>query len=509
MSGGLSSSGGSSRDQQIKDAQNKLGHVAPRPPDNGPDALTKSAKAQQALSSVSDAARRAAQTGVPQPVSDKSGLLLYYVDADGAVVPDAIAQDAYSRRGLAFQPSAQGAAHDGTLGPAQRDQAAYLAAHTPPPTPGQNAATQNDYNRLAQRPGGYYNGQFVPPDGALPGDYAVGNPTAIKPGKNPGMVSVTDHNGNTVERVPMTPAEQHVVSEQMAAATYSALNVPSNAANRTFILSQGPGGLAPTGIDVATLGSRQDNRQDLQLGPRGEYANQPINSPQVQNAAQTMSLQDSVQWFAKLAASDPSTYNALVGLLNQAGYFSSSGTGNYLPTSALPLNGFTFPAGEAWVRAGLDLSAANAGGDNRDMMTWLKSRSQGYQDYLNSGAGFVAQSRAYQDPATLAASAKSAAQAALGRNLTPAEEAAFEAHFRSLENQGYDSRDSADQARTVAQFTGQTGGVGGGSYTLPDTTGQADQFVNDNPQFAQEKAGYSALELTKGLVNFLMGNGNL
>lgn len=478
--------------RKYRESGGRLGDKTPpksKPDHSKTDAVTLARQAQQDQSRT-DAQRKAAQTLIPQPVTDNAGKILYYVDYNGAVVPNEVAEEQI--RSFLRHP----------YGPAASDPASAVGGPTPAAalSPQQS---QSDYNRLASRQGGFVNGIWVPPAGAQDGDYATGNIGAIKPGKTAGTVSVTLPNGQTIERAPMTPAEQHVISEQQANATYSALNVPQNTAQRTFILSQGPGGLAPTGIDMASLSNRQDNRQDLQLGPRGEYGNQPINSPQTQNARQYMSLQDAVQWFANLAATDKPAYNNMVAQLNRAGYFSST-PGNYLPTNALPLNGFSFPAGEAFARAALDLSVANAGGDNSDMLTWLQSRSQGYEDYLKSGAGFVPQSRAYQDPATLAASAKGAAQSALGRNLTPAEEAAFEAHFRQLENTGYDQRDASDRSRQIAQATGDTAGAGGGSYTLPDTTGQADQYVNGSPQFAQEKAGYSALEATKGLIQFIM-----
>lgn len=365
------------------------------------------------------------------------------------------------------------------------------------------------------------NGNVEQAGGLQPG-LTPTDPLGLNKGKAPtaakqpdGSVKVTAGNGKT----DLTNSYYgHTQAANLSAnSVFSALALPSQyQQNTTFLFSEGPNGLTPTGTTVERnpmnknqwiYTTKGDDRQDLQMGPRGMPQNQPMNSAQQQNSKQYMTMGQAVQWFVNQSVTDKDLYNQLVVNLNHAGYFADQTGGNsYVPDSQLPLGTYSKNAGQALVEAMQDLAVAQAAGETSDLNTWLKKRSQGYEDFVHSGAGYNPVDRAYQDPATLAATAKQAAQQALGRNLTPAEEAHFEAAFRGKENAAYNEQDTYGRAKAVANFQGDSGLPAGTptGYTMPDTGGEADSYM-DNPQFAQEKANYSGLELTKGLLEFLKG----
>lgn len=193
-----------------------------------------------------------------------------------------------------------------------------------------------------------------------------------------------------------------------------------------------------------------------------------------------LTISAGVLWLRQLSVRDPAAYNKLVVLLRNAGY------GN-LPNedAALPLNGYTQLVGAAFAYAANDLAQANAAGDGRTLLEYLTDRGQGYADYLaqqeadqKAAEAYQPVDRKYQDPSTLRAAAKAAAVDALGRKLTDAEEARFEAAYRAQEENFYNGIDQAGEAKGV--FRGYA----------PDVAGQVNDYI-EGDQFATERAANS------------------
>ena len=475
--------------------------------------------------------QQAKLTGQVQPVRDKAGNVLYYVDQQGNAGTDPQARSIPGANDAAGSISQQWVdTHGGGPGGTPPPAPAKQDPNAPPPPMSDADIAQgiSDYDKAQnafahggnQTLNGLGSTQGTDPLGLSP---KGGAPTIVR--ANSGNSREVDVNGRPIDMVQTAAGNdtdsyygQSVQAQASANAAFAALSMPqAYNAGTTFKWSQGAGGLTPQGTQTSRnpnggymTTEKQDNRQDLIAGPRGTAGNQPMNSAQQTNSAQYMSIGSALQVFMNMSVNDKDAYNQLVNNLNKAGYFADqSGGMNYLPESSLPLNGYSANAARALVEAAQDLSVAQSAGETSDMATWLQKRSQGYNDWLNNGAGYNNVNRSYQDPDTLKLAAKNAAQAAIGRNLTPDEEAKFEGAFRGKENSAYNEMDSYGRAKAVANATQKNGLPSGTptSYTMPDTTGEADQYVNADPRFAQEKAGYQGLELTKGLMQFLKGGG--
>lgn len=265
---------------------------------------------------------------------------------------------------------------------------------------------------------------------------------------------------------------------------YNALNgdaVP--AANTQFLVSQGQAsiwnGSAPTG------GAPK-------LGDHSDAANT------VSNGRNLMTIGQSLQWLANLSVQDPTAYGALADKLHNSGYitdaqYAQAGKGTYSQDIAA-----------AWAKAAQDTAVVNStqAGANTTLDQLLDQKTADRKAAAVAAVQPV--DRSYQDPATLAATARAAAQSALGRKLTPQEEAAFEAHYRGLENQAFDSKDAANKAQAEAAVTNGT--APGANIAMPDSAGQADAYVQGD-QFSTQRNGYSALEYMNSLQQLLGGGG--
>lgn len=203
-----------------------------------------------------------------------------------------------------------------------------------------------------------------------------------------------------------------------------------------------------------------------------------------------MTIAGGVQWLAQLSTRDPATYQAMVDRLHKAGYLSDK---DYAATAGH----WSSAAGSAFAQAARDVAVVNTteGGQNVDLAKFLDSK-QGALDAQKaaSGAGaavYTPVDRSYTDPEAIKAASKSAAQDALGRQLTPAEEAELVGHFRSLEDAAFDRIDAAQ-------------GKGGAQATQPIATGQINAYVN-NDAHAQEAGNYRAAQYGDALKQLLSG----
>lgn len=486
---------------------------------------------------VAAAAALARKTGQNQPVKDAKGKVVYYVDVNGNKAPEPPSNAPGGSGSTAPKPgtytlndgSTETVREDGTriivrkdghrqvIGP-QGDLVDVGAPGRGGITPTGKTAAEDSFDK---KDAAKAQANLTPEQEQAQADQRMArsmlvngvqqdpvddpDPLGLAGYKqDPKTRQITDANGQNVDAGSYGALVYQ--QQQLSNSTFSALQLPTGYnGSTTFMFSKGPNGYAPMAVDPTTLGNRMDDRRQAINASRGQ---DPLAGQT--SATNYMTIADGIQKIVNMSVGDKDAYNEMVVQLNKAGYFASqSGNMNYVPTNQLPLNTYSRNTGLAAVEAMQDLSVAQAAGYQGDFKQWLTDRSQGYEDYVKSGAGYNPVNRSYQDPATLAASAKSAAQQAIGRNLTPAEEAKFEAAFHGKENTAYNEIDQYGRAKATANLTGASALPAGTptGYTMPDTSGEADQYVNQDPQFAAEKQGYAGLELTKGLIGFLKGGG--
>jgi len=198
-----------------------------------------------------------------------------------------------------------------------------------------------------------------------------------------------------------------------------------------------------------------------------------------------MTIGNGVNWLASLSTKDPVAYQAMLDKLHAAGYLND---GDYVSAGGH----WSAAAGQAFMLAARDVSAINAtdGGKDTTLEEFLTSKATGVGQA--TADTYKPASRNYTDPETVKAVAKDAAEKVLGRRLSDTEEAELTTHFRSLEDAAYDQVDAAGRA-----------GNGGARFTPPDTSGQADAYVDSGPR-EQEAANWSAagyLDVIKSLFS--------
>jgi hypothetical protein len=220
----------------------------------------------------------------------------------------------------------------------------------------------------------------------------------------------------------------------------------------------------------------------------------------VSSAKNQMTVAQGVQWFLNLSVQHPDLYKHLVDQLKATHYITPY-TGDQV------YGGYSSAAAEGMAKAMADLAQVNTtpGGANVALADFLAQKQQAAQDQASATAPKA--TRNYQDPATLSYTAKQAAQAALGRALTPNEEAAFEKSFRAKENSYYDSgrRRPTPRRRRPGSWASP-----GRPRAHPRRTPRVRrrQYVQGD-QFGSERNAYSALEFVKGIESFLTGGGKL
>jgi hypothetical protein len=443
---------------------------------------------QASLAHAKDMAKR---TDTPQPVKDTAGKVVYYVTPSGTVLPsqyaglwnntstvtpkatDPATGITYSRDALG---NVTGVEHPGDR---KKDEAAAKAqaAAQAQQSASDNALKLNGAN-LAHG-WVWVNGQQATivgfgPDGSPIVNYAGGG------------LRTTDPKTGKVTTDPKKPNGDVTV--------FSGLTVPQDVKpDSIFNMSTGPADvwsgntLAGNGID------RPGGQQVYGPGDHSQSANT------VSSAKNQMTVAQGVQWFLNLSVQHPDLYKHLVDQLKATHYITPY-TGDQV------YGGYSSVAAEGMAKAMADLAQVNTtpGGANVALADFLAQKQQAAQDQASATAPKA--TRNYQDPATLSYVAKQAAQAALGRALTPNEEAAFERSFRAKENGYYDQVDATNAAQAAAGIMGQSGPTTGAP--APDTSGEAQAYVQGD-QFGSERNAYSALEFVKGIESFLTGGGKL
>lgn len=189
-----------------------------------------------------------------------------------------------------------------------------------------------------------------------------------------------------------------------------------------------------------------------------------------------MTISNGLQWLLNLSLKDEGAYSAMVEKLHNSGYLSDA---DYKVTGKR----YDQNVASAFARAARDTAVINSQGGANGAATTLDAYLDGKAKEIAANGGldtankYTAVRRDYTDPTQIKATAKTAAEQALGRDLTPEEEGRLTAHFRGLENAAYDSYDAAG-------FAGQ-----GGSTTMPSVAGQVDAFVSEGDH-EQEAANW-------------------
>lgn len=172
-----------------------------------------------------------------------------------------------------------------------------------------------------------------------------------------------------------------------------------------------------------------------------------------------------IQKFATSSMSNRSDFEQSQAMLKAAGYYNSNGyvKGVYgsedRTAMANAMNDY------------LGLVNQNSG-VHMTFQQYLQMRSSAIKSqggFGGGGGGRLPLTISYTDPAALKDALNTGAQSALGRNLTDSEMGNFIS--------GFHSKEAAAQRRAYA---------GGGSATMPNATGQATQFIDQN--FAKEEA---------------------
>lgn len=262
--------------------------------------------------------------------------------------------------------------------------------------------------------------------------------------------------------VGLTKYQQKLAEDRESArsATYSILGIQDLQEDARFIMNTGPA------LDQDTLEPKTDNRQDLQMGPRGLPENQPTAHPA--NVTNMMTVAGGVTWFRNLSKNDPAAYAEMVDKLVGAGYIDKSDARG---------SAYTIRAGQGFAQAAAELSENNKAGSTDNLVTFL-DKMKGDVDAAAKAAKAAAYTnvtRSYTDPTALAAQARSTAQTLLGRGLSDAEVGAFQSKFRGLEDTYYDGIDTAGRA-----------GVGGARVVDPNAVGEAEAYARQ-PQFDAER----------------------
>lgn len=391
---------------------------------------------------IQQATQEAARTNNPQPVRDNSGKVAYWVDPSGRKLENGTGNQpkGYHPSDPVSVTNSAGAVKN-AADKAKRDADAKAAAAAK--AKGSAAASAQQKAAVDSANQGY-----VWLDGHRVKVTAIG----------------TDQFGNK-QFTFATDADGYKKTQNYALPTaYAALdNVGSTpAASTQFLMSEtsGPQVMGPFNPDGTGL--QHTGRNMMTIG-------------------------NALQWLANLSVKDPNSYSAMVDKLHQSGYLSDS---NYVSAAGH----YSQDVADAFARAASDTAVLNStdgksAGYHMTLTQLLDSKAGAMADAQKKAraANYQPVQRTFTDPTEIKATAKSAAQAAIGRDLTPEEEAKLEAHVKGLQSANYDAIDSA--------------GRNGDNATITDVSvpGQAQGFLDT--QDAQEEANFRSAGYGSALRN--------
>ena len=394
---------------------------------------------------LDQATKQASSTGVPQPVRDDSGHIVYYVDGSGAVVPEAVARDAATRAAQAQASKLPSGLTQDVHGNRRLTTIAQAAADKKKADDAAAAAIQAAQNKLGYVWVDGHRMRVTQVDGA-------GNPTLVS------------YDGLTNK--PTAPPVQ------TAYAALDSSGVPDSGTQ--FVFSNGIKVDPNTGVEAMhEVGGRAAN-------PLGQNR---------------MTISNAVQWLAGLSTTDKGAYLAMVERLHDAKYLSDA-------QLVAAQGGWNSDVGLAYAYAARDTAVVNStpNGANTTLTDLLaeKARAGKAADAKTAEASYTPVERSFTDPTAIAGQAKTAAEQAIGRDLTPEETARLTAHFHSLEAAKFDTIDSVGRANAAHPNDPQASVT----VTDPNVGGQIDNFLSTGP-LAQEGANYYAGQMGLAIKNLL------
>lgn len=435
------------------------------PPNDAAKVPTKSSSTID-RGSLNDAKKRAATTGIPQPVRNRAGGVLYYVDFSGAVVPDAIAKDAIDRAKQKTQAAQDKANH---IGHDLTGKVVPLHDNGAPLSPAEQVQLTAQQQQVAQA-----NQQL---------GYVWVDGKAMK---------VTTVNKDGSYDVTIGASKSQPMSNFMGTTAFGALDSGTASAldpSTRFTMAYGQGDIFTGKTSAIPMGGPNyggGNNTASAANPAsaGEYSS---TSNQVSNTTNMMTVGQGLTWLVNLSLQDPDSYKAMVDHLHDAGYLSdaqyAAGGGQY-----------NSMIGQAFGQAATDTAVINAQPSGMHMSLYDYLAQRAAANKANQANSYKPVQRDYADPAALEGAARSLAQSDLGRDLTPDEVSQLVGHFHGLQDTMYDQVDAAGRQGQNARVTS------------PNVSGQVDTFIHDGAN-AQEAANWRVAQYGAAM-NGLFGVGH-
>lgn len=492
MTGPLPPPAPDNRQQQLEQASIKLGgKPAPRKK-KAPPAPPPPPPVVQSVdeNSLTQAKAKAAASGLPQPVRAPDGHIVYYVDWTGGVIPDTLAAEQLHAAGQRFLPSDQSKDPATVRARLEQQQAEATAQYNTQKAGGNKAL------KAANDEVGYVwvNGERK----LITGFDAKGNP--IVGWQNADGTMLKDKNGKPVTTQNAPPGDTSVfdaIPNNTALDSAPIFNLGSGETSIWTGAHQGGvyGDVQPN----STFGGDNNTGQFTPDHPGNTNfaaAEHGYQANTVSNGRTRMTVGEGVQWFLDLSQNHPAEYEELVRQLVAAHYLTPA-------LGEASGGGFSNDAAAAFARATMDLAQVNNHSTNGRMVAlpdFLDRKAKAAQKAAADSTQPV--TREFEDPATLHYAARQAAQQLLGRNLTPSEQAAFDASFHGQENHYYNDLDATQRAQAAAGVMQQAGPAN--TATKPDATGEANDYVMGD-QFTSQREGYSMVEYLKAFHSLLTG----
>lgn len=233
---------------------------------------------------------------------------------------------------------------------------------------------------------------------------------------------------------------------------------------------------------IGTLGSAGNN---VKAGDTFTWGYTPPSAYGDTSQWTNMTMAGALGWLKEMSVTNKDQYNEVIGTLVQAGYIT--------PTQAR-YNTWSTDMGAAFLRSAVDVMQTNAGQDGGQLTTWWNYMDQTIQGRLQSGqlnpdgttgagsAGAAALQRVdkFTPIENVQNAIQNASENALGRRLTDAEVQAFASAYHGLEQTWNDQAWAAKQKDPNEAYLVST-------TTHPDVAAQADNFMQTDPQFTQER----------------------
>lgn len=443
--------------------------------------------------SLMQALQRVKASGHPEPVLNEAGQVVYYVDTQG---------EAVDAKGAPYgQPDTVVDGSRGKSKPKAKPAAASTAGPPLAPYGMSGGALMDPFHRdpnAANRTSGDYSTEN---GGLLQGN--LDRQGRAEAAKNTPQAKAADAAKAAAAAAATGQIEQLQSQFGQVWVDGKEAHVTGRDAKGNLLISVGDGKPAPMSTALGTLTAfnalnqtaiNPDTQFVMSVGAQrradgsvmtergGAFSDSQVGSAPLQGQNR-MTIGSALNFLASLSTKDKGAFQVVVDQLHKAGYLSDQ---DYVNSGS----SYNAAIGTAYSRVALDVAALNSteGGANTGLDTYLADRAA----HPPKAALPKPVTRSYTDPNEIRAAAESAAMAAIGRRLTPQEQAAMTAHFHGQESSNYDAMDAANRAGT------------GATVTQPSVTGAAYAEINDNPQLAQEQSNFDMLKYGD-MIKSLMG----